>query len=174
MTLNNIFSNGDSVYDANYGWQEEFGDGTLEFGYIYSFKDAADTLVDQKAPDLLLFPIFFCYRQYLELLLKNIYFTNNSKEKYKTYVSKVSHNLNTSFNEVKPYLKSNLDENQIEQIKNIINIFHKLDPGSFNFRYSTDKKMNVSLPDRLMINTMELKKEIDNIDSLLRCTYDNC
>ncbi|WP_108308401.1 hypothetical protein [Metalysinibacillus jejuensis] len=169
-----IFSNDCSEYVALYGWQEHLGRSTIEFGYINSFKSAADDLVEKKLADLYIFPIIFCYRQYLELLLKNIYYSHNTPDKYKLYLSRVSHDLKKSFTEVKPFLLSMHNQNTVNKVEEIIDIFHNLDEGSYNFRYSTDKKLNKSLPNPLIINTKQLRKHIDFIDSKLRCTYDDC
>lgn len=50
---------------AQYGWQKFFGDDTFTFGYINSYRLAGDSLVDKAIPDLLIYPIMFCYRHYL-------------------------------------------------------------------------------------------------------------
>lgn len=68
----------DDIYDidsAYFGWQRNIqSPSIISFGYIESYKNAGDTLVENRgAPDLMMFPIFFSYRQYLELLLKEVY-----------------------------------------------------------------------------------------------------
>lgn len=91
--VKHLFGNQHPSYVSQYGWQKDLGDSTYTFGYIASYKEAADTLVEKMLPDLLLFPIVFCYRQYLELLFKNIYHQNKSSDEYTAFIKRVSHSL---------------------------------------------------------------------------------
>lgn len=168
-----ILSNKSKGDIASYGWQEELGDSVVEFGYISSFKSAADILAEAKAPDYFLFPLVFCYRQYLELLFKNIYRINHTVEEYQNYIKRVSHDLARSFENIEPYLVNEISSEEVSYVEEVVSIFHELDIGSYNFRYSTDKNMNKSLPQDLHINIMKLKEGIDTIDSYLHHTYNS-
>lgn len=171
--LKDINSNKNSKYIARYGWQKFLGDSYFDFGYINSYKEAGDTLVKALIPDLYIFPIMFCYRQYLELLLKNICEKNMKEDKYEKFVNKVSHDLKKIWKVVKKEKFIKLDEKYILDIEDVILFFYALDPYSFTFRYVKDKKMNKNIDKDLKINTMILKKYIDKVDDYLRNTYDS-
>lgn len=161
-------------YTAQYGWQENYSDDTFTFGYIASYKDAADILVEEMIPDLSIFPIMFCYRQYLELVLKNICYVNMDKNSYLNLIRKASHNLLDVWKEAKVFLKNKNTKDQLDIIYKIVVIFNELDPNSFNFRYEFDRKLKRSLKiENLEINTLSLKKYMDKVDLYLRYTYDS-
>ena len=88
--LNKLVNGNNHNYIALHGWQRFIGNDIFSFGYICSYKEAADTLVEQKTPDLNIYPIMFCYRQYLEQVLKNICYKKMNDEDYKNFVKKVS------------------------------------------------------------------------------------
>lgn len=158
-------------YIADIGWQKYMGDGCYTFGYINSYKEAGDILVEEKVPDLLIYPIMFCYRQYLELLLKNIYMKNNTED-YKDYVNNVSHNIIKSWEYVKPILLNQIKDKELSFIEEVICFFDKLDSSSFTFRYEYDKRMNRNIDDK-RIDTKKVKSCIKKIDKILRYTYDS-
>ena len=87
-----LFGNQHISYLAQYGWQKYLEEGTFTFGYIFSYKEAADRLVEQECPDLYILPIMFCYRHYLELLLKNICIEHLGKD-YADFLKTESHSL---------------------------------------------------------------------------------
>lgn len=170
---NTIFNNNDPSYTAKYGWQKQLKEDVFTFGYIDSYKDAADLLVDKMIPDLYIFPIMFCYRQYLEQLLKNICYKNMEKDDYKNLIKKVSHNLIQVWKVSKTFLESDVSKENLDMINEVIKIFDSLDPDSFRFRYEFDKKLNRSIKEKsLTINTFELKNLIDKIDTCLYFTYE--
>lgn len=174
MTLKKLlFHNDNSNYIAHYGWQKNFDDEMTEFGYINSYKSAADELVELSHPDLYIFPIIFCYRQYLELLLKNLYRQSVNDTAYKRFLKEVSHDLDKVFIHVKPLLQIKYSDKVISLIEETTSILNELDKGSYNFRYSTDRKLNRSIEKDLCINTKALKEVIDCIDDYLRMTYDS-
>ncbi len=168
-----ILNSGYSDYNAVYGWQKKLGQNTINFGYINSFKEAADDLVEKLCPDLYIFPIMFCYRQYLELILKNIYFVNAKDEDYNDFLRKVSHDLLKIWSYVKPILAKDHSDSEVDLIDNVVCLIHEIDPKSYTFRYPKDKKQNDSIQSDLTINTKNLKKYIDKVDDILRYTYDS-
>ena len=168
-----ICKDSEPEYNATYGWQRYLGDSAYSFGYIYSYKEAADDLVEMCVPDLYIFPIMFCYRQYMELVLKNICECGMNEEEYKAFIRDVSHRLDKIWEYAKPFLIENLGEEHLGFIEQCVMFFNELDPNSFNFRYERDKKMERSIKENyLTINTLKLKKCIDLVDSYLRYTYD--
>lgn len=162
----------DNIYIASYGWQKFMGDASYSCGYINSYKEAGDRLVEQTIPDLYIFPIMFCYRQYLEQVLKNICYKEMDNVDYKKFIEKASHNLLKIWKEAKKFLKRDINKKYIKFIEDVIEIFHSLDPNSFTFRYEFDKKLNRSLnEDELYINTFELMEKINKVDDYLYYTY---
>ena len=159
-------------YIAEIGWQKYIGDGYYSFGYIYSYKRAGDILVEQLEPDALIYPIMFCYRQYLELLLKNIYMSNKSEEDYRKYIKKVSHNIIKSWKYINPILSSQIETKNLNFIEKVLNAFNKLDSSSIVFRYEYDKEMNRNIDDK-RINIKKVKNDIEKIDQILGYTYNN-
>lgn len=170
-----IFNNSNPSYTAQYGWQQFFGDSMFTFGYINSYKEAADTLVEELTPDLYLFPIMFTYRHYLELALKNICEKNMTEEKYKDFIFKASHNLGKIWCTSKEILELQLNNDEINFIEQIVIFFDALDSDSFAFRYekTRNQKHKSIKEDYLTINTLNLKKYIDRVDDILRFTYDS-
>jgi hypothetical protein len=168
--------------EAIIGWDKKIDptDQTRAFGYIYGFKTAADELVDENMPDLLVFPILFDYRQYLELVLKNVYKRNNSNKDFQNFLKKHGHDLNGIFTDTSPFLmtKYNLTQNNVEDIYEVIKDFVKIDKDSFSFRYDYTKN-NISTLDsklngngELRIDLAALKSNINFIDNLLGKTYE--
>lgn len=161
-------------YMAEYGWQSNFDDETFTFGYIYSYKSNADLLINKGTLDLHIFPIIFSYRQYLELVLKNVCYKNMTRNQYIKLIRYASHNLIKVWQNAKEFLKKNITPKQLNEIEEIIRLFYDLDPNSYTFRYEYDKKLNRSIKNKsLIINTFELKKWMNTIDSYLRFTYDD-
>lgn len=170
---------------ANIGWQQnvesslEIG-GLLPFGYISSYKNTADDLVEEVLDTELInsyvFPIVFLYRQYLELLLKNIYFVyieEDSRVKTK-FIKDNGHRLDKIWvHKIKPYFKTNrnLSPDEIKFVGNLIEEFTNYDPNSFSFRYYYNKDFSSTLPDQLSVNLLSLKQQIDKVDNILYSSY---
>ena len=156
-------------YKASYGWQRYFGDTTFSFGFISGYKTAGDVLVDKKMPDLLLFPIIFNYRQYMELVLKHICYSNMNIEDYNKIIKKVSHHLKDIWVEAKKFI--NISNQDITYINDVVSLFEQLDDDSMKSRYEFDKQGNRMLADDFDINTLNLKICIENVDKILYFTY---
>jgi hypothetical protein len=157
-------------YNALYGFQKFLGESAYSFGYIHGYKVAGDTLVDENIPDLFLFPTIFIYRQYLELILKNICHNNMPQEEYTSYIRIASHNLLNTWSEAKKFLKV-VESDNINYIDSIVNLFHSLDNNSMRFRYEFDKMGQRMLPEDMCINLLEVKNMIDKVDEILFYTY---
>lgn len=185
-------------YLAKIGWQKELGDDHYTFGYIASYKRAGDILVEQIASDLLIYPIMFCYRQYLELLLKNIYYNyikeknmlrlpkeiseigkknqdkiiESIKNEYKSYIRSVSHNLLKIWKCTRSILKNQIRREKLNYIDEVVSWFYINDPSSDRFRYEYNKRMERNI-DNKIFNTNQIKDRMQKIDDILRFTYDN-
>lgn len=140
-TTNDIYNKYSEQYSARYGWKKSLGEDFYTFGYIEFYKSTADVLVNQYAPDLYIFPIMFSYRQYLELVLKNICYRNMEKEQYSKLIRRASHNLRIVWIEASKFLVNYNTTEQMQIIDEMIKIFHQLDPNSFTFRYEFNKVM---------------------------------
>ncbi len=143
---------------AYIGWQTtveqslEIG-RVVPFAYISSYKEAADELVDKAVDsgleDLYVFPIMFLYRQYLELILKNMYFkfSEDSIQKKGDFVKKYGHKLSPYWKKCEQLLcQSKISSDDIDKIGSLINDFERIDEYSFVFRYYLHKNSNIILP----------------------------
>lgn len=161
---------------AHLNWQNELeGNGNVwAFGYISSYKDGADYLVDiaiDGTKDILVFTILFSYRHYLELILKHIYLLQD-EQGYKTNLQKISHNLDKLFEKVKPLIENKHKKDYIDLLSETVAYFDTIDRNSYNFRYVSDKKNNQSIsPDFKAVNLVNLKKLMDTIDDGLYGYY---
>jgi hypothetical protein len=168
---------------ANIGWQENVEKslgvtGLISFGYISGYKDAADDLVEKVLRTELMnsyvFPIVFLYRQYTELLLKNMYFNfvKEDRQLKSKFIKKHGHRLCEVWKKVKPLLiEAQYSDSDIEYIESLINEFEKFDAHSFNFRYYVNKDFTPTLPTVLSVNLKMLKEVVDKVDTLLHGTY---
>ena len=172
-------------YVAAIGWQLLVSETTFDFGYINSYLEAANRLLEQRVPDLYVYPIMFCCRQYRELSLKNICQKDMAEQDYINFIRKASHNLNEIWKETQKHLNAfNItDEEQINFMNNTVNDFNLIDPTSFSFRYPQDKSMNKSLENhfsrndngtvkQLLIDLKSVSENLGKFDSIIRHTYD--
>ena len=140
--------------------------------YAHGYKQAADILVDhisaiKRNQDILVYPIVFLYRHYIELCLKKIVRDGNilldePKE------MPIHHKIDVLWNECKTLLKKlQLDstKDDLDAVDEIIGQFSEKDPLSMAFRYPTDKKGEKSLPDIRHINVRNLAEIVDRIDA---------
>ncbi len=104
----------------------------------------------------------FCFRQFLEVRLKELVYMGKRELSEKPDFQKV-HKLDTLFDDyvsnVLPKLDSNYDPNMVDVVRGLINEFNSIDPQSINFRYPVDKNLKASL------NTPNL--DIDNFKNMM-------
>ncbi len=90
----------------------------------------------------------FCFRQFLEVRLKELAYMGRRALSEKPDFQKV-HQLDTLFNDyvsnVLPKLDRNYDPNMVDVVRGLINEFNSTDPQSMNFRYPVDKNLKASL-----------------------------
>jgi len=111
--------------------------------YAEGYKEAGDIVSkwvnDNKIlQDSLVYPIVFLYRQYIELVLKDIIGSMNKIEKGKYEFPTKNHNINELWKDVKTLLKNNDIKMASEDLLNVDNIlmqFSDHDPSSETFRY---------------------------------------
>jgi len=147
--------------------------------YIQGYKLAADKLVEYVTEknvdqDLLIFPIVFLYRQYIELQLKIIIREGNKLLDIKEDFENI-HELDKLWFKVKEIIIKNsfeTDTNILIAIDDYISQFHKIDPTSFSFRYPEDKKRNKNLKGLEKINIRNFSEVINKLAVFLNgCSY---
>ena len=159
----------DMGYMVKINWLDNFPATTKEFGYIISFKEAGDILVehsqDVKA-DYMVYSVMFNYMQYLELAFKNILSYNNSKIPY-------THDINDLWEVAKPIIKNKFKKNEFEIliIDSIIKSIFPKNSTSMNFRYKTDKQGNDNIPNTFTLDLYVVKIWIDIFDTIICDTY---
>ena len=117
-----------------------------------AFKKAADLLVDHTEEnvherDNMVWPIVFCYRQYIELALKDVI----AKYGHRINDQVISPNWNTHdlkelWTSYKKIANSSMCDEAADDLPEIVSVegcieeLAVIDAGSYNFRYPTDKK----------------------------------
>ena len=142
--------------------------------YAEGFKALADMGVDRALQgdpiDRTVYPIIFCYRQYLELRLKEL-IVIAGKLLDQNVTRPNNHNLVQLWTMVRPLLEKVWHDTNLKQeldgIGRVVAAFAKVDPRSYAFRYPVDKAGNASLSDMDTINVKHLRKAIDGVAQTL-------
>lgn len=138
----------------------------------WGFKMAADKLVDIAAKELgysdyLVYAVAYLYRMYIELRLKDII-------EIVKQVSRTGHDLEKLWEEVRQTTGGSsqwFDDQELEAVEEELREFHRIDPFSDAFRYSTNLKGEPSLKDIRTIDLKHLKQVIDSISTALEGSY---
>lgn len=162
---------------AHLGWEEVVEEelpvnGMREFGYIMGYLHAAEELTKQaKIYNYLIYPALFSYRQYIELVLKNL---NQQLKKPRRFNN--PHDLkeiwDSMCNPVRKQYK-HLDEKELEFIRDIVYEFADVDPKSSNFRYFAKYGNRKTIDGELTVDLKVLKNIMRDFDGLLHFSYDN-
>jgi len=118
--------------------------------YSAGYKEAARRLTERAlnesgSIDILVFPIIFLYRHYLELKLKEI-ILNGTDLLYSNPIITTGHSFSNLWNLANPLIeevyKDEKDKEPLQLLKHVINEFIKIDQNSIAFRYplTVDKK----------------------------------
>jgi hypothetical protein len=140
--------------------------------YARGYKQAADILVDhisamKRYQDMLVYPIVFLYRHYIELCLKEIFRDGNILLDEPKEIP-IHHKIDELWKDCKIILKKlqrDSIKDDLEAVDEIITQFSEMDPSSFAFRYPTDTKGKKSLPDIRHINLRNLAEILDRIEA---------
>ncbi|HRS52653.1 MAG TPA: hypothetical protein P5067_09525 [Candidatus Marinimicrobia bacterium] len=139
--------------------------------YAEGYKEAGDIVSkwvnDNKIlQDALIYPIVFLYRQYIELVLKDIIGFVNKKNRGK-YEYPNSHNLMELWSETKEILKkfNEINPEDLIAVENILKQISKQDPYSVAFRYPTYRDGNSTIEDLKSINIRNLSEVVDALHS---------
>ena len=142
--------------------------------YATGYKEAADLLVQHvidsgKSQDILVYPIVFLYRQYLELAIKDLIREGRLLQDIDAPFP-VHHKLNELWkicqnllNEISP----GDSVGELGQITRLLDEFSAADPTSMAFRYPADNKGNPSLPGVTTINLRVVGEVVEKITNLL-------
>lgn len=169
-----LFIQGDDWYNnAMLGWTHFPWDI-----YAAGYKDAADALVQalihRQAPlDSVVYPLVFLYRQGLELELK-LLLPLARRLACKEAARDHQHGLMSLWRELRQLLEQldpRADDKELPAIESFIFQLDAVDPGSFAFRYPTNKKGEVSLPELRHVNVRHLSEIMDSVFMLLGGIY---
>lgn len=165
---------------VNIGWDTQIEEklpvhGLREFGYISGYKDGADTLADLcRHDETLIFPVVFLYRQYLELLLKNLNSQLNKPVKFNKRPHDIKFIWSKMYPQVKkglPPIQQQLTQAQLNFIRGVVDEFSNIDPYSSNFRFVRKHGNKKTLLGEITVDLKELKDSIDKVDTYLYGTY---
>ena len=145
--------------------------------YATGYREAADQLVEQAITvhhhlDVLVYPIVFLYRQYLELRLKEIILQGNLLLDHHVSVP-ATHELDALWVSAQRVVKEvwpNADDREgLEGIDAVVQELAAVDPQSMAFRYPVDKKTRKPLirPSITHINLRNFRDVLREVSSLL-------
>lgn len=142
--------------------------------YIEGYKRAAKVLVEQiknnrSDLDVLVYPIIFLYRQYMELLLKSI-ISNGRKLLDQSGDFPKHHRLDKLWVEARMLLEEVYEgdpRKELDEIQDYINQFCGKDPFGSAFRYPTDVKGKKSLPGLMHINIRKFSEIVEKAAFLI-------
>ena len=142
--------------------------------YAHSYKLAADKLVQyvnehEQKQDYLVFPIVFLYRHSIELWLKHIIELGNALYDVDEGFPK-SHLIDRLWQEARKVAEKawpTAPREELEEVEAYLKVLHSIDPGSFAFRYPTNKDGAPSLPDITYVNLRHFSEVANKIDELL-------
>jgi hypothetical protein len=167
-------------------WNSEYEIGNWN-KYANGYKQASIILLkkyeesnDRKLDELLAFPIFFLFRHFVELQLKEI--LKSYSKYYKISLQKSTiHSLIDLWNEVHPIInnlffesngiklenRTNLTKKDVNKLGRTIRKLNNLDKKSEAFRYPIDTKNRNSITKDYEFSVDELKSEILTTSQLL-------
>ena len=140
----------------------------LENGY----KLAADLLVDQAEAEssrksVLVYPIIFCYRQFLELTLKEM--LEDYGPLTNLEITDKHHMLEYLWRDFRELIRAlnveRADDDSIEAVETCVVEFAKIDPVSQTFRYPTSRKGQPFEIEQEGVNLLHLKDVMQAIEN---------
>ena len=169
----------DSLFEGGNDWWSNDCDSLLPEGwqtYEIGYKEAADILVTyvEEHPrwqDILVYPVIFLYRQYLELAIKGLIkqarrLQNISKPFPKNHrIDQLWTICSGLLREISP----GESEEEQNQITRLIEEFCRVDPTSTAFRYPEDRdgKPSLSPPVIRHVNLRNIREVMDKISGIL-------
>jgi hypothetical protein len=171
---------------AHFGWE---GKGAFAFmTTALAYYESAETIYqkmrcagnDFAVLDGHIYALIFLYRHFIELFLKGLYmkYSGETEANIKGYLNAVGHDLNASWNKVKPILsqgKKHVGSSQnLGVIEHYINAVNSFDPTSMVMRYPLDKRsMNQMHQNPMHLDYINLHDRMTELyDSLRTLDYD--
>lgn len=146
-----------------------------DYRYIGGFLRAAEVLGDHAARhradvDVLTMPILFCYRQWAELRLKDLWL--DAALLRSTRVDPLrTHNLRVLWRHVRPIIEEVWPEGERVELDRLARVLDELadfdGPQGTAFRYATDNQGQPSLPTDLDINLYTVRVTMAKVARLL-------
>lgn len=158
-----------------------YADGLM---YALGYRRAGDALVERVAQtrseqDFLVYPVVFCYRQYLELMLKADLCEARAAFGISTPVPKRDplndHPLLPLWRDLRPLIERRWPDGgpEPDHVEDALRQFDTVDRRSFAFRYPTGKQGGPSLPQHMLrINLRNLAEVVARIGAFLEGTLD--
>ena len=142
--------------------------------YATGYKDAGDILAEHvfETPhdaDVLVYPITFLYRHYLELRLKEMIVAGRALLDHTPDLQHV-HQLDMLWCSCRTILEKVWPESprgDLDAVEDCIRQFSKIDPQSMSFRYPATKDGKPTLPSLQHINIRNLQEVMARISSFL-------
>ena len=171
---NSLFSSGDDWQsNACVNWSHDSIHLYIE-GYFKAADELTHRVVDTSSnQDILVYPIVFLYRQYIELQLKNIIRESRvllsdghcfpEHHKILDLWGVANGLMNRIIKEFYSRAQDFITPEDVKFIGGIISDFVEIDPASFAFRYPEDKKGNKNLGGLVHINLRNLHDKMDNL-----------
>lgn len=142
--------------------------------YATGYKDAADLLVahiheNDRRHDIMVYPIVFLYRQYLELAIKDLIHQARRLQDINEPFPK-THRIDELWricHRLLSQIAPGDSEGELKHITRLIDEFSTVDPTSMAFRYPEDKDGNRSLPGITHINLRIVKEVVGKISVII-------
>jgi hypothetical protein len=146
-----------------------------------AFKETADLLTDHAEENYhydkkkFVWPIVFCYRQYIELALKEVIAKHGEQVEPEIEPNWKSHILGELWAHCKSIMQETLSRTRVEDIpevralEGLINEFQGADMRSYSFRYPTDTNGNLVEFPFESIDLANLKRVMEGIYTFLDC-----
>jgi hypothetical protein len=179
LELPGALTDGDRLFNTTAGpWQLQtkmMWDFLRDFRYVVGFQRAAEVLGehatrDRGDVDALAVPIVFCYRQWIELRLKDLWIQGSRLQDRSVEPIK-THDLRVLWRHVRPLIEDTWPEGDREELDRLQRILEELwafdGPQGTGFRYAIDKKGRESLPNDLQINLHDVRVVMDKVSALL-------
>lgn len=169
---------GDRLFNADGPWQfntQMAWDFLRDYRYVQGFQRAAEVLGDHVAQhpgdvDALAMPILFCYRQWVELRLKDLWLQGANLRAVEVDPLR-THDLQILWRHVRPIIEEAWHEGDRAELDRLETVLHELGdsdgPRGTGFRYATDREGRGSLPNDLDINLHNVRTVMEKVARLL-------
>ena len=155
------------------GWATLHHDWDL---YAKGYKDAADVLVSYVVDNdwdqyLLIFPILFLYRQYLELRLKELLFASSRLLRHPLPDNWQTHDLLQLWRDVRPKLDQiwppSDDDSDLDSLESRLQEIERVDPRGELGRYPVDRAGRSTAPEVKSVHLEKLRKVVQGMSHFL-------